>query len=139
MYRWRGITCQGRKGEVGSFKPPSHSHIKAGPEPIQTSTLSYNVLSSVAKNNWKAEGKPITWQRARGWADQPFTRELLVEEVLSSEMSALFPALKNLRKCRVKHENKHQLLHWYFGNQNRIFQFCPQFFNQITQLFQLKN
>lgn len=69
--------CQGRKGEVDSFNLPSHSQsFKAGPESIQASALCYNALSSIAKNNWKAAGKPITWQTARGWADQPFTREL---------------------------------------------------------------
>jgi len=58
---------QGRKGEVDIFNPPSLSQsFKAGPEPIQAYALCYNVLSSVAKNNWKAASKPVTWQMARG-------------------------------------------------------------------------
>ena len=51
----------------------------------------------------------------------------LIDEVFSSEIFAFFPALKKQRKCRVKCEIKHLLLHWSLGNQKKFLHFVHSF------------
>lgn len=86
--------CQGRKGDVDNFNPPSCSqYLKAAPELIQTFHISYMLFSIV--NNRKVGGKPQNFRRKEdGWMSLLTKNKCLIDEVFSSEIFAFFPALK---------------------------------------------